>query len=232
MTKEWKDKKESFETIDVRQVTGNFLPMLLKKAEDTDVGEGICVIQTFEPIPLYPALAGFGFDHSTEKISEEKYKTYFYRKEESQATISADMDAPLKPIAIPNIYKAIDNSLAKTVVNFWKLVWEQDDPAIEDRTKYLLSLANGVGARRFRQATRELIKGYAAGVTVAELDELFLMFAWNEGIGTFSSEISTSPLFDAYRLIKKLENKDRPRKEIVKKLVDKFGEKNPEVGFE
>ncbi len=31
MTEEWK-KKESFEVTDVRELTGNLLPMLLKKA--------------------------------------------------------------------------------------------------------------------------------------------------------------------------------------------------------
>jgi hypothetical protein len=34
-------------------------------------------------------------------------------------------------------------------------------------------MSNAVGASRFRQATRELIKAISLGVTVKELDELF-----------------------------------------------------------
>ena len=60
-------------------------------------------------------------------------------------------------------------------------MWGKEKPAIDQKTKLLLSLANGVGAGRFRQATRELVKAYALGVIVAELDELFSMFVWNGG---------------------------------------------------
>jgi len=47
---------------------------------------------------------------------------------------------------------------------------------------YLLSLAEAVGARRFRQATREFVKAYAAGVTAEEFDGLFSLFTWNKGV--------------------------------------------------
>ena len=94
----------------------------------------------------------------------------------------------------------------------------------------LLSLANGVGAGRIRQATRELVKAYALGVTVAELDELFSMFVWNGGVGTFASEIGPSSLFGAYQLIKTLENKGKTREEVMTAVMETYGEKNPEVG--
>jgi len=71
--------------------------------------------------------------------------------------------------------------LADIIVNFWNLTWGKETPAIDQKTKLLLSLANGVGAGWFRQATRELVKAYALGVTVAELDELFSLFVWNGG---------------------------------------------------
>ena len=53
--------------------------MLLNKAQEIKVGDGLCVIQTFEPRPLYSALNDLGFEHLTEKISNKKYKVYFYR---------------------------------------------------------------------------------------------------------------------------------------------------------
>ena len=136
---------------------------------------------------------------------------------------------PLKPTAIVN-FKNIDDKLATIVVNFWELIWEKEEPAIDQKTRYLLSLANGVGAGRLRQATRDLVKAYAIGATVAELDELFSMFVWNQGAGTFASEIGPSSLFAAYQLIKQLQEKGLSREEIMKELIKKFGENNPEVG--
>jgi len=136
---------------------------------------------------------------------------------------------PLKPTALMN-FKKTDGELAKIVGSFWKLVWNKDAPAIDQKTKYLLSLANAVGAGRYRQATRELVKAYADGVTVPELDELFSLFAWNQGAGYFASEIGPSQLFAAYQLIKKLEVEELARPEVMKQLAEKFGEKNKAVG--
>ena len=138
-------------------------------------------------------------------------------------------DVPLKPTALVNFAK-IDKVLGEIAGNFWKLVWNKHNPAIKQKDKYLLSLANAVGARRFRQATRELVKAYSAGVEVEELDELFSLFVWNEGVGTFASEIGPSSLFGAYSLIKKMHEQKMQRQQILAELVRNFGEGNPQVG--
>ena len=229
MNKEWENKKDSFEVTDVRELKGNFLPMVLKKAKNTEVGKGLCVIQSFEPIPLYSALSDLGYEYITEKASDNEYRVYFYRIEEKEPTLPGGMDVPLKPTAIVN-FKQIDDELANIVVPFWQFIWEKENPAIDQKTRYMLSLANGVGGGRYRQATREMIKGYAIGLTIEELDELFSLFVWNQGVGHFASEIGPSPLFGAYMLIKNLEKKGAPRSEIVQKLIEQFGEKNPAVG--
>ena len=65
MSKHWQNSKESFEVTDVRELSGNFLPMIIKKANNVTVGDGICVVQSFEPIPLYSALADLVFEHIT-----------------------------------------------------------------------------------------------------------------------------------------------------------------------
>jgi alkylhydroperoxidase/carboxymuconolactone decarboxylase family protein YurZ len=136
---------------------------------------------------------------------------------------------PLRPTALLN-FKKTDDALATIVANFWQLIWGQKEPAIDQKTKYLLSLANAVGARRFRQATRELVKAYAAGTTIAELDELFCLFVWNQGAGEFASEVGPSPLFGAYQLVKEMEKDDSSKEEITAALKSKFGEANPSVG--
>jgi hypothetical protein len=61
---------------------------------------------------------------------------------------------PLKPMALVN-FKKTDDELAKIIGNFWKLTWNKENPAIDQKTKYLLSLSNAVGAHRYRQATRK-----------------------------------------------------------------------------
>ena len=65
--------------------------------------------------------------------------------------------------------------------------------------------------------------------TVAELDELSSLFVWNGGIGTFASEIGPSSLFGAYQLIKTGERKGLSKETIMGDLMEKFGDKNPDV---
>lgn len=226
MATDWRAIRDSFEVVDVRRLTWNFLPELLKKAGKIEVGHGICVVQSFEPIPLYFSMAALGFEHLTERISDNEYRVYFFRAEKKDAILSGIGDVPLKPAAILNL-KKIDNSLADVVVHFWNLIWGKENPAIDRKTKLLLSLANSVGAGRFRQATRELVRAYGMDVSVAEMDELFSMFVWNCGVGTFASEIAPSSLFEAYHLIKTLENKGKSHDEVMNALLEKFGDKNP-----
>ena len=228
--KSWLKDKESFKVVDVRELTGNFLPSILKRAQSLDVDNGICIVQSFEPIPLYSVMEGLGYEYETEKKSDTEYRVYFFRvtKPEQESDLPGGADMPFKPTAIVN-FNTIDPKLAHNVITFWDYIWGNETPAIDMKTKLLLSLANGVGAGRMRQATREFVKAYSSGVTTAEFDELFSMFAWNQGIGYFASEIGPSALFGAYRLVKELERKEIGRGEIVKKLLEKFGEKNPEV---
>jgi hypothetical protein len=89
----------------------------------------------------------------------------------------------------------------------------------------------GVGAGRVRQATRELIKAYASGAVVEELDEVFALLIWLEGASTFVSEISTSAVFGAYELIKKMEAQGKKRSDVLSALMEKYGERHPEVGI-
>lgn len=218
----------TYETFDVRKATSNFLPGLLKKANVIELNKGICVIQTFEPKPLYSAMSELGFEIKTKKISDSEYHCYFLRTEIKNGKYENGSDMPLKPTAILN-YKIINSNLANIAIDFWQETWDKKDSAIDLRTKLLLSLSNAIGAKRYRQATRELIKAYSLGTTIAEFDELFSLFAWNQGFGNFSSEIGPSPTFKAYQFIKTREANNLPKEDIIKALMEKFGEKNKEV---
>ena len=54
----WKNKAQGFQTVDVRHIQGSFFEGLRKRAEALEVGEGLHIIQTFEPHPLYAVMEG------------------------------------------------------------------------------------------------------------------------------------------------------------------------------
>lgn len=221
---EWKDKKKDFFKVDVRHVQGNFFPGLQRRAMTLKPGEGIEVIQTFEPYPLYKEMDMLGYIHHTEKLAENEFHVWFYRTEEKEPEGSA----PYRPLALLN-YPMIDEDLGRIAADFWQATWQSEKRTLPYEMRLLLSLTNAVGAGRMRQAVRELVKAYIYGLESAALDDVFELLAWNQGIGFFSSEIGPSPLFQAYKMIKTQEQRGISREEICTEIKEKFGEKNQEV---
>lgn len=221
---EWKDKKKDFFKVDVRHVQGNFFPGLQRRAMTLKAGEGIEVIQTFEPHPLYKEMDMLGYVHHTEKLAENEFHVWFYRTEEKEPEGSA----PYRPLALLN-YPMIDEDLGRIAADFWQATWQSEKRTLPYEMRLLLSLTNAVGAGRMRQAVRELVKAYIYGLESAALDDVFELLAWNQGIGFFSSEIGPSPLFQAYKMIKTQEQRGISREEICTEIKEKFGEKNQEV---
>lgn len=222
--KEWQNKTEDFKKIDVRGIQGNFFQGIKKHAVNTEVGNGLKIVQNFDPIPLYEVMEGLGFEHYTEQVSENEFHAYFYRTEQKQD----NGDIPMRPAALTNM-PLIDEELGKVAVQFWDVTWNDRKRHLPYEIRLLLSLTNAVGAGRMRQATRELVKAYIHGLDSAALDDVFELLAWNQGIGYFSSEIGPSTLFAAYKTIKNMERKGKSRAEIAEVLKEKFGEKNPDV---
>ena len=221
---EWKDKTAEFKTVDVRGIQGNFFQGLKKQAMGLAAGDGLEIIQSFDPIPLYEVMEGLGFEHFTEQKGDAEFHAYFYRTEVKKD----DKDIPMRPAALTNM-PLIDNDLGKVAVEFWDLTWNDDRRHLPYEMRLLLSLTNAVGAGRMRQATRELVKAYIHGLDSAAFDDVFELLAWNQGIGYFSSEIGPSTLFQAYKTIKNMEKQGKERSEICELLKEKFGEKNPDV---
>ena len=221
---DWKDKTDGFKKIDVRGIQGNFFQGIKKHAMNTPAGEGLEIVQSFDPVPLYEVMEGLGFEHFTEQKSEAEYHAYFYRAEIREE----EKDIPMRPAALTNM-PLIDKKLGNIAVGFWDLTWNDDNRYLPYETRLLLSLTNAVGAGRMRQATRELVKAYIHGLDSRALDDVFELLAWNQGIGYFSSEIGPSTLFAAYKTIKTMEKQGKARGEICEALKEKFGEKNPDV---
>ena len=221
---DWAGKRSEFQKIDVRGIQGNFFAGLRKRAESLAVGGGMEIIQSFDPIPLYEVMEGLGFEHHTEEKGGAEYHAYFYRTEMK----TDGKDIPMRPAALTNM-PLIDEKLGSIAVAFWDLTWSDEKRHLPYEIRLLLSLTNAVGAGRMRQATRELVKAYIHGLESAALDDVFELLAWNQGIGYFSSEIGPSTLFAAYRTIKNMERDGKERSEICTALMEKFGEKNPDV---
>ena len=221
---DWKDKTNVFKKIDVRGIQGNFFQGLKKQAMNTPVGEGLEIVQSFDPIPLYEVMEQLGFEYHTEQLGDSEFHAYFYRTEQKQD----NGEIPMRPAALTNM-PLIDEELGKVAVQFWYVTWNNEKRHLPYEIRLLLSLTNAVGAGRMRQATRELVKAYIHGLDSAALDDVFELLAWNQGIGYFSSEIAPSTLFKAYKTIKNAESKGKGRNEIKAVLMENFGEKNPDV---
>ncbi|ERJ84763.1 hypothetical protein HMPREF1987_00348 [Peptostreptococcaceae bacterium oral taxon 113 str. W5053] len=221
---DWKNKVDKFRKIDVRGVVGNFFQGLKKQVSKLPQGEGVTIIQSFEPIPLYEVMEDLGFEHHTEQVSETEFHAHFYRAVIKQQ----DKDIPMRPAALTNM-PMIDEKLGKIAVEFWDLTWNDNKRYLPYEIRLLLSLTNAVGAGRMRQATRELVKAYISGIDSAALDDVFELLVWNQGIGYFSSEIGPSTLFAAYKMIKQMETQRKERSEIVQTLKEKFSEKNSDI---
>lgn len=220
----WKEHTSEFKKIDVRGVAGNFFAGLKKQATELPVGSGLEIVQTFDPLPLYEVMEALGFEHHTEKVAENEFHAFFYRAE----VLQDNGEIPMRPAALTN-FPIIDENLGSLAVSFWDLTWNDQKRYLPYETRLLLSLTNAVGAGRMRQATRELVKAYAHGIDSAAFDDVFELLAWNQGIGYFSSEIGPSTLFAAYKTIKQSEKQGKSRDEIKQLLMEKFGEKNPDV---
>ena len=143
----WKDKAQGFQTVDVRHIQGSFFEGLKKRAEALEVGEGLHIIQTFEPHPLYAVMEGLGYEHHTEQRGEAEFHVWFCRVEKKEG----DSSAPFKPLALLN-YPMIDEKLGQIAVDFWETTWQSEKRVLPYETRLLLSLTNAVGAGWMRQA--------------------------------------------------------------------------------
>lgn len=77
--KDWKEKIDKFEVIDVRGRNLDFLIQIKEKASTLKNGEGLHIIQSFDPLPLYTVMTLMGYEHQTEKTSDREYHVWFCR---------------------------------------------------------------------------------------------------------------------------------------------------------
>ncbi|ADD68947.1 putative PAS/PAC sensor protein [Denitrovibrio acetiphilus DSM 12809] len=110
---EWMNNKDNFETMDMRRKTPEFMPELLRMAEDVQEGKGLHIIQSFEPIPLYYHMEKLGFIKYMEKPEDNEYHVYFYRPPSDSMAKSAKMSGFL------NINEKRAETIASIVMDFF-----------------------------------------------------------------------------------------------------------------
>ena len=68
---------ENFREIDVRGIQGNFYPGIKQQAMKLKVGEGLEIIQNFDPLPLYEVMTDLGYEYCTEKTDDTEHADRF-----------------------------------------------------------------------------------------------------------------------------------------------------------
>ena len=84
----------SFEEIDARQLEGFFLQKIVQTAQTLDQGQGLKIVQSFEPVPLYGVMEKEGWEHFTEKISEDEFHIFFRRVQKEEEAEEPRAEAP------------------------------------------------------------------------------------------------------------------------------------------
>lgn len=69
----WRDKTSEFQVADPRGISGSLFPGLKKRAEQMPIHEGLHIIQSFEPIPLYEVMEQLGFQRFTDQVATDGY---------------------------------------------------------------------------------------------------------------------------------------------------------------
>lgn len=126
MSNEWMQSSENFETLDAREAEpGSFLPHVLSRADALAFGQGLHIIQSFEPVPLYGVLGAKGFEHETDIVSDSEYHVYFFKTPilgsddgSMAAKTKANLDVDPERIAaiqgiVESFYKGIDVATLK-----------------------------------------------------------------------------------------------------------------------
>ena len=133
----------------------------------------------------------------------------------------------LAPVCFRKL-KTVDPELGQVTGQFWATVWGTER-ALPPRYKYLIAFGMAMAANRDRQATREMIKAYGAGVTLDELRETFMLIPWNFGVSYFCSEVSTGTPMRAFEIIVESEEAGMTREKVIEQLKTQL---KSQIGFE
>lgn len=61
------------ERLDAREIDGEPFGDIMAALDGLDDGESLCLVNSFEPVPLYDVLAERGFTHETANPTEDEW---------------------------------------------------------------------------------------------------------------------------------------------------------------
>lgn len=136
----WLRNKHQFEVLDARSLGADVFSKVMEMSDQTPMGQGFCIVQKFEPVPLYTVLENKGFEHVTEKISEDEYRVYFYKTEtkkvqtrEERKKAEQNDKVPVviqsaTPVVYPLILKMMQSERLKQLIEIEELkIWEETE---------------------------------------------------------------------------------------------------------
>ncbi len=139
----WSERRDSFEVLDVRKMLTDPFDIIIKKAYETEVGNGFVLIQKFEPTPMINMLSEMNFEHETEKKGALEHWVYFHKKKEDvkeDGSKSEKVDAIIQsatPVAYPVIMRLLQSEKIRKSINIKELkVWDETE-------KHLAWITNG-----------------------------------------------------------------------------------------
>lgn len=132
--KNWLDKRESFEIVDVRGWKEDPFSALIKRANDTPVGDGFRLIQIFTPTPLINMIEPLGFETFVEEKGTFEHHIYFYRTHQPKAVKKIKGDRiPLviqsaTPVVYPIIMKLLQSGELMSRIKIEELkIWDKTE---------------------------------------------------------------------------------------------------------
>ncbi len=136
---DWRDNLDRFDRLDVRSMQEDPFDVILKKAYDTQPGDGFVIVQKFRPDPLINMLSEMGFEHHiVEKEGDfifNEVHTYFYktpRNDSESKDVASDKPSltiqSATPVAYPVIMRLLQSKRLRDAVHIKELkVWRETE---------------------------------------------------------------------------------------------------------
>ncbi len=127
--------KNKYEKLDVRQMKEDPFDVILKKAYETNPGDGFILIQTFVPHPLISMLTELGFDYEINTLRAFEVWVYFTKKEvDEEKDLIDNKDRPnvviqsATPVAYPIIMRLLQSKKINKAIKIVDLkIWEETE---------------------------------------------------------------------------------------------------------
>ena len=67
------DQRDTVRELDVRDVDGEPFGHIMDALDDVGESEGLRLVNSFEPVPLYDVLTKRGYQYDTEQVADEEW---------------------------------------------------------------------------------------------------------------------------------------------------------------